>query len=264
MLLVSGMFAMFFFLTQFLQGVRGLSALDAGLAFLPVTAVMFAAARTAPRLASRIGNTRLLIAGVFVAVVGMAWLSRITADSAYFPQIALPMLLLGLGIGTALTPLTTAGVSGVEPEDAGAASGLTNVAQQLGGSLGLGILVTVFAAAGRAAAHHPVGATAQLQAHHALALAIATSLRGSAVFLALGLGVVVLIMRRTTVRVAEPVAQPVTEPAPAQAAVRATNGQPFFPPVRAWVHGPEFARDPVVTVDLMDRDEATVDERKCS
>ncbi|HXQ76040.1 MAG TPA: MFS transporter, partial [Acidimicrobiales bacterium] len=186
MLVVSGMFAMFFFLTQFLQGVRGFSALEAGLAFLPVTAVMFAAARTAPRLASRVGNTRLLIGGIFLAVVGMAGLSRISADSSYFPRIALPMLLLGLGIGTALTPLTTAGVAGVEPQDAGAASGVTNVAQQLGSSLGLGILVTVFAAADRAARHSPA-ATARLQTQRALAHAVTTSLRGSAVFLALGL-----------------------------------------------------------------------------
>src|SRR5580692_1044301 len=85
-LVVSGMFAMFFFLTQFFQGVRGFSALEAGLAFLPVTAVMFGAARLSPRIAPRVGNARLLIGGVFVALVGMAWLSRITADTAYFPQ----------------------------------------------------------------------------------------------------------------------------------------------------------------------------------
>jgi EmrB/QacA subfamily drug resistance transporter len=203
-LVVSGMFAMFFFLTQFLQGVLDFSAIDAGLAFLPVTAVMFAAARTAPRLAPRVGNTRLLIGGVFMAMVGMAWLSRISADTAYFPQIALPMLLLGLGIGTALTPLTTAGVAGVDPEDAGAASGVVNVAQQLGGSLGLGILVTVFASASRTAAHHPVGSTARIQAQHVLAHAVATSLRGSALFLVLGLAVVVVVMRRGAVRSAVP------------------------------------------------------------
>ena len=63
MLVVGGMFSMFFFLTQFLQGVRGYSALQAGLAFLPMTAVMFAMGRVVPRLAPRFGNTRLLIGG---------------------------------------------------------------------------------------------------------------------------------------------------------------------------------------------------------
>ena len=195
MLVVSGMFAMFFFLTQFFQGVLGYSALQAGLAFLPVTAVMFAAARIAPRVGPVVGNMRLLAGGVSVALVGMVLLSRITPDSHYFPTIALPMLLLGTGIGTALTPLTTAGVAGVAPEDAGAASGLVNVAQQLGASLGLGILVTVFASASHAPARSAHGSTAWM-AKQELAHGVATALRGSALFLALGLVVVVAVMWR--------------------------------------------------------------------
>ena len=158
MLVVSGMFAMFFFMTQFFQGVMGYSPLLSGLAFLPVTAVMFARRPDHARLVTRIGTIRLLAGGVFVAFVGMAWLSRLSADTPFFPSIVVPMALLGIGIGSALVPLTTAGIAGVQPKDAGAASGLVNVAQQLGGSLGLGILVTVFAAASRTAAHHPTGA----------------------------------------------------------------------------------------------------------
>ena len=106
------------------------------------------------------------------------------------------MLLLGAGIGTALTPLTTAGVAGVAPEDAGAASGLVNVAQQLGASLGLGILVTVFAAASHTPARTASPTTAARAADVALAHGVATALRGSAVFLALALVVVVTVMWR--------------------------------------------------------------------
>jgi hypothetical protein len=73
----------------------------------------------------------------------------------YFPGIAVPLALLGIGVGMALTPLTAAGIAGVAPADAGAASGLLNVAQQLGASLGLGILITVFASATHSAAEHP-------------------------------------------------------------------------------------------------------------
>jgi EmrB/QacA subfamily drug resistance transporter len=196
MLVVSGMFAMFFFLTQFFQGVLGYSALGAGVAFLPVTAVMFAAARLAPRIGPRVGNIRLLAGGVAVALVGMVLLSRITSDTHYFPMIAIPMLLLGVGIGTALTPLTSYGVAGVAPGDAGAASGLVNVAQQLGASLGLGILVTVFAAASHAPAHLARTASANGLARQELAHGVATALRGSALFLALGLIVVVTVMWR--------------------------------------------------------------------
>jgi EmrB/QacA subfamily drug resistance transporter len=196
MLLVSGMFAMFFFMTQFFQGVLGYSALQAGLAFLPVTAVMFAAVRVVPRIVARVGNARLLAGGVFVALVGMAWLSRLSVGTPLFPQIVLPMALLGIGIGSALVPLTTAGIAGVRPDDAGAASGLVNVAQQLGGSLGLGILVTVFAAASHVALPHPAGGSSlHSAAQQHLAYAIGRALTGSAVFLALGLVVVVGVMR---------------------------------------------------------------------
>ncbi|MEA2303837.1 MAG: hypothetical protein QOH43_1117 [Solirubrobacteraceae bacterium] len=211
-LVVSGMFASFFFLTQFLQGVRGFNPLQAGLAFLPMSAVMFAMVRVVPRIALRVGSTRLLMGGLLVALVGMAWLSRITEGTPYFPQIALPLVLLGAGIGVALTPLTAAGIAGVTERDAGAASGLVNVAHQLGGSLGLGILVTVFAAAERTAAHHgPGGASPQLEARHELAHGVGTALTGSAVFLALALTVVVVVMR-------PPAAAPAREVARAEAA----------------------------------------------
>jgi hypothetical protein len=89
-------------------------------------------------------------------------------------------------MGAALTPLTAAGIAGVADRDAGAASGLVNVAHQLGGSLGLGILVTVFSSAERGAGGG---------AHHELAHAVASAVTGSAVFLALGLAVVLLVMR---------------------------------------------------------------------
>jgi EmrB/QacA subfamily drug resistance transporter len=197
MLVVGGMFASFFFLTQYLQGVQRFSAVQAGLAFLPMTLVMFAMVQVVPRLVPRFGGLRLLMGGLAVALAGMTWMSRLSEGTAYFPNIAIPLVILGVGIGIAFIPLTASGIAGVAPGDAGAASGLVNVAHQLGGSLGLGILVTVFAAGSRAAAGHPLaGATGQLEARHELAHAVSTALTGSAVFLALALTVVVLVMRR--------------------------------------------------------------------
>lgn len=96
------------------------------------------------------------------------------------------MIVLGIGAGAAFTPLTASGVAGVEPEDAGAASGLVNVAHQLGGSLGLGVLVTVFASATPNA----------LDAREALAERISSSLTVGATMLALALAVVVALIRR--------------------------------------------------------------------
>jgi len=218
-LLVSGMFGMFFFMTQYLQGALGYSALKAGLAFLPMTMVMFAMVRVVPRIAPRVGDARLLIAGLLLACLSMAWLSRISDGTTYFPNIGVPMALLGLSIGIAFIPLTAAGLAGVEPTDAGAASGVINVAQQLGGSVGLSILVTVFAAASTTAAEHQApGVAPQLAATHELTHAVAASLTGAAVFLALALAVSgVAVWKRaaaTTTEEFEPArARPETVPA---------------------------------------------------
>ena len=185
MLVVTGMFGMFFFITQFLQGVLGFSPLQAGIAFLPTTVLIFATVQIVPRIVPRIGEVRLLAAGVAIAIAGMVWLSRLSESTHYFPQLAIPMALLGLGIGSALIPLTTLGLRGVAPEDAGAASGLINVSQQIGASLGLSILITRFAAA----THAPTGADLKL-AH-----GVAAALTGSAAFLIVALAVVFMTLR---------------------------------------------------------------------
>jgi EmrB/QacA subfamily drug resistance transporter len=147
-LYLGAMLGFWFFITQFLQSVYHYTPLEAGVAFLPLSVVNFAVAVSVPKLTRRWGNAWVLAAGVAITFVGMAWLSRLSADTPYVTGVALPMVLLGIGQGASLGPLTAAGITRVTADDAGAASGLVNVAHQLGGSLGLGILVTVFAAAG--------------------------------------------------------------------------------------------------------------------
>jgi EmrB/QacA subfamily drug resistance transporter len=146
-LYLGAMLGFWFFITQFLQEVYQYTPLQAGVAFLPLSVVNFAVALTVPQLTRRWGNARVLAVGVAITFIGMAWLSRLSADTPYVIGVALPMVLLGIGQGASLGPLTAAGIARVTAEDAGAASGLVNVAHQLGGSLGLGVLVTVFAAA---------------------------------------------------------------------------------------------------------------------
>jgi EmrB/QacA subfamily drug resistance transporter len=187
-LVVGAMFSMFFFVTQLLQGARNFTPLEAGLAFLPMTLVLFAMVRRVPRIAARVGETRLLVTGLSIAAAGMLWLSQLSATTPYLTGIALPLMLLGVGIGMAFTPLTTAGIHGVAGEDAGAASGLVNAAQQLGGSLGVSVLVTVFTSASRSAAAHPLaGATHTANAHYVLSHAVSSTVLGSAVLLGLAL-----------------------------------------------------------------------------
>jgi predicted MFS family arabinose efflux permease len=185
-LFVGAMFGSFFFLTQFLQGVDGYSPLEAGIAFLPLSLAMFSMVLTVPRLALRFGSFRLLAGGVITAFTGMAWLSQISASTPYLTGIAIPMLILGVGAGAAFAPLTSSGVAGVAPEDAGAASGLVNVAHQLGGSLGLAVLVTVFAAAAPAGVESP----------EALSHQIGTALTAGAAMLALAFMVVTVVIGR--------------------------------------------------------------------
>jgi len=144
-LFLGGMGGFWFFGTQLLQGVLGLRPALAGLAFLPTTIPNFLAALSTPWLTRRFGNSRVLLAGVALAAIGMAWLSRADAHSGYLVEVAPPMLLIGIGQGLSLGPLTLAGMRGVAPQDAGAASGVLSAAHQLGLSLGVAVLVVVFA-----------------------------------------------------------------------------------------------------------------------
>lgn len=153
MLFLGGAVGFWFFSTQFLQGVLHLRPLQAGVAFLPVTLPNFASAMAVPRLTRRFGSETLLMVGLLLGVAGLLWLGQADAHASYLWDVAPPMLLIGLGQGLLLAPLTAAGVAGVTGEDAGAASGLVNVAHQLGGSLGLGVLVLVFASAAPESAH---------------------------------------------------------------------------------------------------------------
>ncbi|MBS1154749.1 MAG: putative transrane efflux protein [Proteobacteria bacterium] len=147
MLFLGGMLGFWFFTTQYLQAVLGFSPLAAGLAFLITTLPNFATALLVPRLTHRFGNQRILTFGLLVATLGLFGLAYATSTGGSLALLAVPMMLIGIGQGGTLSPLTIAGVAGVAKEDAGAASGLVNAAHQLGGSLGLAILVVVFASA---------------------------------------------------------------------------------------------------------------------
>jgi len=184
MLFLGGMVGFWFFATQFLQGVLGFSPLEAGLAFLPATLPQLIIAMSVPGLIRKFGNTNLLIGGLLFCIAGLALLGQVTAHTAYLTGVVFPMILLGIGQGAALGPLTIAAVTGVEAEDAGAASGLVNVAHQLGGSLGLGVLVVVYSAA----------SSSQVTGQEILAHRIAYVMDASAVMLTLSLVAVLALI----------------------------------------------------------------------
>jgi EmrB/QacA subfamily drug resistance transporter len=215
MLYLGAMMGFFFFTTQYLQGVLGFTPLQAGLAFLPMSAVNFLVALLVTRLLRRFGPTQVLTAGVGVTLAGMAWLSRVSADSSYVTAVALPMVLIGIGQGFAFAPMTSVGLAGVDASDAGAASGLVNTFHQLGSALGLGVLV----AAGAAAV--PAGASARAS----LVDRATTALTGGALMLAVALLMVVTLIARRELRLPfrQPAAQQPVLESPAGAALVGTR-----------------------------------------
>ncbi|MBP1804392.1 MFS transporter [Rubellimicrobium aerolatum] len=187
----------YFFISQFFQQVMGLSAAGAGLAFLPATLVNFAAALAVPRLASRFGSGPVLIASLGASALGFLGLARGVSSQADLFGLAVPMMLVGLGQGGALAPLTQSGVAGVTPDETGAASGVVNAAHQLGSSLGLAVLVAVAAAAGTGPA----------------AGALQSGQISAALWAGLGLVVAALVLSWALILPAAPKARPAPFPA---------------------------------------------------
>jgi EmrB/QacA subfamily drug resistance transporter len=204
LLIVAGMFGMFFFLTQFVQDILHFSPLRAGISFLPMTAALFAVSRLSPRLVSRFDPKVLMVVGMLPVVAGMTWLSRISVGTDYLSGVLGPMLLLGAGMGVVFVPLTMASLEGVQPEDSGAASSMVNVMQQVGGSLGLAILVTAYSTAFRNAMAAPAAHVSRLvQAHDAVVHGMSSAFTLAAVLDVLALAVIVIAMRgRRRVRAA--------------------------------------------------------------
>ncbi|ARE18920.2 MFS transporter [Lactococcus cremoris] len=135
------MLTYWFILPQIMQKMYNFSPLESGLAFLPLTLVNFIAALFLPKLTKALGNSKVMILGQVILLTGM-FLSFISQPEwGYFYAMAFQMMIIGLGQGWLLAPLTAVGVAGVPPELSGAASGLTNMMHQLGGPVGLSIVV---------------------------------------------------------------------------------------------------------------------------
>ncbi|MEW2135406.1 MFS transporter [Streptomyces sp. NPDC005409] len=149
LMLACAIFGMFFFLTLFVQNVLGFSPLRAGLAFLPVSAVVAVGAGITSQLLPKFGPKPFMVAGALCSATGLAWLTQTDVHSTYLGSILGPLLIFGLGMGLQFVSLTLMALSNVPDRESGAASGLLNTTQQVGGSLGLSILVTVFGTASR-------------------------------------------------------------------------------------------------------------------
>jgi EmrB/QacA subfamily drug resistance transporter len=139
----TSVFAMWYFVSLYLQQVLGFSPIKAGLAFLPMTAAIIAASTVAGGLAGRVGAGPVLAFGMALIGTGMMLFSPLRAGGSYVSDVLLASVVTALGIGLSFVPGTIAAVSGVARAEAGLAAGLVNTSRQFGGSLGLAILATI-------------------------------------------------------------------------------------------------------------------------
>jgi EmrB/QacA subfamily drug resistance transporter len=142
-LAASGMFAMFFFNTLYLQRVLGYGPLKAGLAFLPFTAGIMISAGLASQFAPRIGVRPVAAAGLLLTTAGLLLLTQLPVHGSYTADVLPAIILSSLGMGAVFMPLTLIATTGLKDEDQGLASGLFNTSQQIGGALGLAVLSTI-------------------------------------------------------------------------------------------------------------------------
>jgi MFS family permease len=190
-LVMSGLFAMFFFNTLYIQQVLGYGPLEAGLAFLPFTAGIMVSAGLASRFAPRVGVRPVAIVGMVVTIVGMLVLTTISADGSYVTDVLPGLLLTSLGMGAVFVPLTLVATTGLDDADQGLASGLFNTSQQIGGALGLAVLTSL-------AASKTAGATG-VSEQEALVQGFHAAFAGGAAVVGLALIAFVAMIRRRDV-----------------------------------------------------------------
>ncbi len=143
LLVGASLFSMFFFITLYMQQVLGYSAIEAGLAYLPLAVTIIIASGIASQLVTRIGFKPVLAVGMAMIASALLWFSQVSVGGSYLSDILGPSLLAAAGLGFGFVTTTIAAVSGVREQESGLASGLINTSQQIGGALGLAVLATI-------------------------------------------------------------------------------------------------------------------------
>ena len=151
-------FAMWFFLSLYLQDVLGYSAIKTGLVFLPMTLAIVAGSMIASRITMRVGPKRLLVLGMAALALGIGGLSDIGVHADYLGELLVPGVLASFAMPFAFIPGTICATSGVKPEEAGLASAVANTARLFGGALGLAILATIATSHSDSLLRHPTAA----------------------------------------------------------------------------------------------------------
>ena len=195
LLVASGLFAMFFFNTLYVQRVLGFSPLQAGLAFLPVTAGIGIGAGLSQIGVKRLGIRTTSIIGMSIATVGMLLLLTTDANGTYLADVLPGLIPISIGMGLTFVPVTLLATSGVGNKDAGLASGLFNTSQQVGGALGLAILSTIAVDRTSNALGGTPGQPTAAQEGQALVTGFHAAFLGGALFFVAGIVVMVTLLK---------------------------------------------------------------------
>jgi len=142
-ILGTAMFAMFLMLTLYMQQVLGYSAMKTGLAYLAVAGTAILWSGVAAQLVTRVGVKPVLVAGMATLTAGLVYFTQVSVGGSYLGDLLPGFLLIGVGIGFSFVPISIAALAGVQPAEAGLASGLINTSQQIGGALGIAALSTI-------------------------------------------------------------------------------------------------------------------------
>jgi EmrB/QacA subfamily drug resistance transporter len=140
---MAGFYSMFFFITLYMQNVLGFSQLQAGTAYLPVTAGVVVSSGIASQLFARLGTRPIIVAGALISAGGIYWLSRIPIDGSYLGDLLPGLVIMSFGLGFVFVGVNTAANAGVPPDKAGLAAALVNTSTWLGGALGLAIFSVI-------------------------------------------------------------------------------------------------------------------------
>jgi EmrB/QacA subfamily drug resistance transporter len=203
----AAVFAVFMFLTYYLQQNLGLSPIANGFAFLPMTAtIVVSSMLSSTRLVPRFGPRPLVVAGMLLGAAGMLYLTGLGVHSSYAADVLPALMIMGVGFGMIFAPAISTATLGVDAHDAGVASATVNANQQVGGSIGVALLSTLAASA---ASSYIGGArpTASVMAA-ATVHGYTTAFFWAAGIFALG-AIVAAVLFRPGVRVLDPVAEPV-------------------------------------------------------
>jgi EmrB/QacA subfamily drug resistance transporter len=142
------MLAMFFFLALYMQNVKGYSPLEAGVRFLPSTAIIIVMGPLAGRLSDRIGPRPLMSLGLVLVSASLFWQGHLAVDTNYGFLVG-AFVLMGMGMGLVMSPMSTAAMNAVDQAKAGVASGVLNMSRMVGGSFGVAAMGALIAGMGR-------------------------------------------------------------------------------------------------------------------